>query len=119
MADTKLIINIPKISGEFSFSGLSTSWRVTTMDVNSAMAYALPMIPLADRNSMAIHNTSTIDTLFIGPTNTVTADNEIGVTSGWEIGPGDYHNVDLKKNILTYARAPIGKTIRVKILEAA
>lgn len=104
------------IQGEFSPSGLKVAIFVTTMDVTDT-AIALPVSPLAGRNSMVIQNKSP-DILYVGPA-TVTADNVIGTTSGHEIGPSETFAIDITDDIILYGRAETGKTIRVKVTEVA
>jgi hypothetical protein len=77
---------------------------------------ALPVSPLSDRNAISIANLSTTDTLYIGNTGVV-ADRSIGITAGWEIGPQETYNTDIKDTIIIYGLAATGKTIRVKIQE--
>lgn len=96
-------------------SGLRNDFKITTMDVTDTQT-AIPVTPLTDRNAMSIFNMSTTDTLYIGKTG-VTADAVLGNTSGWEIGPQESFNSDVKDTIVFYAIAATGKTIRVKIME--
>ena len=96
-------------------SGLRNGLRITTMDVGDTQT-ALPVSPLSDRNAISIVNLSTTDTLYIGNTGVV-ADRSIGITAGWEIGPQETYNTDIKDTIIIYGIAAAGKTIRVKIQE--
>lgn len=96
-------------------SGLRNGLRITTMDVGDTEA-ALPVSPLSDRNAISIANLSTTDTLYIGNTGVV-ADRSIGIAAGWEIGPQETYNTDIKDTIIIYGIAATGKTIRVKIQE--
>jgi hypothetical protein len=103
--------------GTFSPSGLSTAFKITTVDVSTS-AVALPTTPLTDRNAISILNTSGSTTLYIGPDTGVTADTVAGTTSGWEIGPNEIWHVDVTDDITIYAIVASG-TIQVKILEVA
>lgn len=103
--------------GTFKFSGLSIGTRITTMDVGDTPV-AIPATPYADRNAMSVSNTSQVDTLYIGNVD-VTADTEIGTTSGWECGPNENFNCDISDAVVLYAVAPTGKTIRIKVMEIA
>lgn len=96
-------------------SGLRNGFRITTMDVADT-EIALPVIPLTDRNAFSVFNMSFTDTLYVGETG-VQASDAIGTTSGWEIGPRESFNSDIKDTIIFYGIAASGKTIRVKILE--
>jgi hypothetical protein len=80
-------------------------------------ATLLPAAALADRNAISIVNLSGADTLYIGEAATVTADRALGVTAGWEVGPGESFNVDITDDIAIYGVAEAGKTITIKVLE--
>lgn len=105
-------------TGEFSPSGLHVAFKVTTMDVVDSSASPLPAIPLVGRNSLVVHNKSTMDILYVG-SSTLTADNVIGTTSGHEVNPGETFAIDIQDDIILYGRAETGKTIRVKVTEIA
>jgi len=111
------VIIVDPITGTFTFSGLSTEVKVTTLDVPDTEV-ALPATALSGRNSLSILNTDGVETLYIGPTG-LTADNIAGTTSGDEIGPGNKFAIDITDSITLYARAEAGKTIRVKVSEYA
>lgn len=98
-------------------SGLQNSFRTTTMNI-SDVAAPIPALPLTDRNSLSIANLDEQETVYIGDLN-VTADRGIGNTAGWEIGPGETLNFDVKDTIILYGRAEAGKTILIKVLEAS
>ena len=104
-------------TGTFTPSGLQNDWIITTLDVGDTET-VLPAIPLTDRNTMIITNTSAGDTLYIGPTG-VTADNLVGTTSGYEIPPGGQFSIDVTDSIPIYGIAAAGITIRVKIMEVS
>jgi hypothetical protein len=107
------------VGSTFTPAGLRTAIKVTTMDVTSAAALALPATALTDRNSLVVHNATTgAEILYVGPSN-VTADNVVGTTSGHEVGPGETFAVDIQDNIILYGRAASGETVRVKITEVA
>lgn len=109
---------IDAIEGSFSPSGLSKEMKVTTLTV-SDVASPIPSVNLTDRNSMSIQNKSTTVTIYIGPSNSVTADTVTGTTSGWEIAPESYFSLDIKDDIAIYAICPTGQTAVVKIVELA
>lgn len=106
------------VSGTFSPTGLKVAFKVTTADITDT-ASQLPLTPLTGRNSMVIHNLSSTDTLFIGPSSSVTADRVLGTTSGHEVFPGETFAIDITNAVILYGIAPAGKTIRVKISEVA
>lgn len=108
---------VGSVTGEFTTSGLSQTIKVTTLDVGDTES-ALPATALAERNSMLILNTSTTDTLYIGPTG-VTADSVVGTTSGHEIAPENSFAIDITDGITLFGIAETGKTIRVKVTELA
>lgn len=103
--------------GTVAPSGLSTAFRITTIDV-STTATLIPASALTDRNAISILNTSGSTTLYIGPDNSVTADTVVGTTSGWEVGPNEIWHVDITDSISLYGIVAAG-TIQVKILEVA
>lgn len=98
-------------------SGLQNDFRTTTMLIGDVAA-SIPATPLSDRNSLSIANLDLAETLYIGDSN-VTADRVVGITSGWEVGPGETLNFDVKDTIIIYGRAESGKSIMVKVLEAS
>lgn len=111
---TKLI---DAVEGAFTPSGLTEAFVVKTVDV-STTAVTLPGANLTNRNAISIHNTSGTTTIYLGPNNSVTADNVVGSTSGWEIGPGEFFNLDITDSIDLYAITASG-TARVKVMEIA
>ena len=100
--------------GEFLPEGM-VDFAITTQDITD-VASKLPSSPLGGRRSISILNTSTNETLYWGKSN-ITADNVVGTTSGWEIGPLGIENILLAADIDIYAITESGKTIRVKIIE--
>lgn len=102
------------VTGQFSPSGLNVDLEITNTTVTDTAA-KLPAMPLSDRNSMIILNTSASDSIFIGDSN-VTAS---GGNEGWEIDAGSFFSLDIKDTIEIYAIAPTGKTVSVKIMELA
>ena len=106
--------------GTFTPQGLKTALLTTTQEIGST-AVALPATVLANRNSLIIHNKSTVDTLYVGNSN-VTADTPVSfpdITWGTEIPPNSFLNWDVASAITLYGRAETGKTILVKITEIA
>ena len=69
------------------------------------------------RNSIIVHNTHSTATLYLGGSD-VTADSELGTTSGYELAPNSFFNLDISDDIILYARTN-GTTIRVKVTEVA
>jgi hypothetical protein len=104
-----------KSEGEFIFTGLSERFRTVTQLVGDAEVQ-LPLSPLSTRKSLCIHNKgSTI--LYIGESG-LTADSVDGSeTSGWEVPPLSYFNVDTASGVVLYGRCETGKNTLVKILE--
>lgn len=95
--------------------GLSTAWLVTTLDIGTTSA-KIPTTNLTARRHVVIYNTDASSTLYLGPTTGVTADNVVGTTSGWEVGPGDQFHVDITDTIDIYGIVASG-TVRVKVAE--
>lgn len=102
------------VEGEVTPSGLHVAGRVTTMAVSTS-AVALPATALTNRNAISVTNLSTSQTLFIGFSSSVTADRAIGTNAGWEIGPNEGFNLDIKDNIVIYGIST--GSITVKIME--
>lgn len=96
--------------------GLRNAFLVTTLDMTDT-AGTIPGTALTDRNAVSIHNLSTSVTIYIGPANTVTADRVNGTTSGWELGPGEFFNLDVTDNIPLYGICPSGQSAQVKVME--
>lgn len=104
-----------RAEGEFVFSGLGKRFYTTTKVIGDT-EIALPPSILADRNSFCIHNKGP-NTLYVGETG-VTADSVDGSnTSGWEIFPNSYFNLDVKSTVSLYGVCETGKTTTIKILE--
>lgn len=116
-ADVNVLGGLVSATGEFTMSGLSEAIRTTTMTVGDT-ATALPATALANRNSITIVNYSATEILYIGGP-TVTADRVIGITSGYEVNPGEGFNLDITEDIVLYGRAESGQSILVKITELA
>lgn len=102
------------LTGDITPSGLHVAGRVTTMSVSTS-AVALPATALTNRNAISVTNLSTSQTLFIGFSSSVTADRAIGTNAGWEIGPNEGFNLDIKDNIVIYGIS--AGSITVKIME--
>lgn len=102
--------------GSLNVVGFTKEWKVTTVSVGTT-AVAIPTTSLTDRNTLIIWNKDNAATLYIGPANTVTAD-DAATTGGWEILPREMLNIDITDSIQVYAIVASG-TVTVKILEAA
>ena len=111
------VVSSGTISGSFSPSGLNVALKVTTLTVGDT-ATALPATALTSRNSISIQNKSTTQIVYIGDVN-VTADTVVGTTSGYELLPGSFFNVDVTPNITIYGRCESGQSALLKILELA
>jgi len=103
-------------TGTFVFSGLSTAFIPTTMQV-STTAIKLPTTPLTARNHISIFNTSETETLYLGNSD-VTADRALGTTAGAEIQPLGSFNIDITDSIELYGIVATGSIV-VKIYEVA
>lgn len=96
-------------------SGLATDFRITTMTVPDT-ATAIPATALSNRVALSITNLDAVEVLYLGKS-TVTADQAIGTTAGWEVGPSESFNVDIADSLVIFGRAETGKTILIKVLE--
>lgn len=94
---------------------------VRLLGQNAATAYATSigtsatlLIPasITDRVGIALHNTSTIDLVYIGFTPA-----ECTSVNAWEVSPGEKLGLDVASGVDVYARSAAG-TIKIKILEA-
>lgn len=104
-----------KSEGEFIFTGLSLAFRTTTKIIGDT-EIALPPSILTARKSFALHNKGP-NILYIGESG-VTADSVDGsITSGWEVPPNSYFNVDTAEAVELYGICETGKTTTIKILE--
>lgn len=111
---------IVRTAGSYSYTGLSTALKNTTMLITSTTVQAPPS-PLVNRNSLTIFNLSTTTTVYIG-NNDVTADAPSSYpdyTWGQEIRPESFWNVDITNNIAVYLRCKTGESAYVKITEYA
>lgn len=90
--------------------------RNSVTTITDTAADPIP-VPLANRVSVSVRNKDPVDTVYLGATNTVTADD--AATGGWEIGPGEDFNLDLDDSNVFFLIAAAGKTPLVKILEVA
>ncbi len=105
------------ITGEFSVSGLKVGGKITTILV-STTALALPATALADRNAIAIRNLSDTDILYIGFDTLITANDVLGTTAGWQVGPQENLQFDITDAVVIYGIAASG-SIKVQIMELA
>jgi hypothetical protein len=111
------VLNQIDVTGEFSVSGLREAIRTTTMTVSDT-AIPLPAVALTNRNSITIVNFSTTEILYIGNSN-VTADRVVGVTSGYEVNPGEGFNLDITDDIVLYGVFETGASSLIKVTELA
>jgi len=107
-------------TGNFTFSGLSTALKNTTMLITDVTVEAPPS-PLTNRNSLTIFNLSTDKTIFIGNSDVIadTPSTFPNFTWGQEIPPRSFWNVDITNNIAVYLRCKTGESAYVKITEYA
>lgn len=81
-------------------------------------ASKIPNTPRENRNTLAIQNFSTTDTIYIGTSSSVTAGRNIGsTTDGWEIGPLETWNDLVTEDVDIWAITDTGKTVLIKVLE--
>ena len=106
------------ISGSFSSSYAAPTgpFLITVATITDVASNPIAA-PLTNRVSVSIRNLSTTVTVYIGPSNTVTADNS--ATGGWDIGPGEDLHLDLDASNLFHMIATSGDTAFVKIMEIA
>lgn len=104
------------VTGEIQITGLGLAIRTTTMLVGTTPV-KLPAAPLADRNSVQVLNLDDNEILYIGNSD-VTADRVVGTTSGFEVGPGNSFQSDIRGTIEIYGVVASG-SIMVKVTEVA
>jgi hypothetical protein len=100
----------------FTPSGLDIGLRITTLTVGDT-ATALPATAFSNRESISIQNKGTV-TVYLGNSD-VTADTVVGTTSGYELLPGGFFNIDITPDIVLYGRCASGQSAIIKILEIA
>lgn len=103
------------VTGEITPSGLKIELKTSTVTVGTT-ATAIPATALSDRNALAIHNKSSTQTLYIGPSS-VTAD-DAASTGGWEVEPGGRIQFDVTEAVVVYGVYPTSSEA-VKIMEIA
>ena len=103
------------VEGSFTPRGLK-DFVVRTISIDDT-ATQIPTTDLTETDAVSIHNKGT-SILYIGPTDTVTADSVVGTTSGWEVPPGGYVGFDLRETAEIWAICETGKSVIVKIMEA-
>lgn len=116
--DVSIAGSTGSITGEFTPTGLKVEGKVTTMLVTDTVT-AIPLLPLSERNSISLTNLSTIDTLYVGFHTGITADQALGTTAGWEVGPQEGFNLDIQDDVILYGITETGKTIKIKVMELA
>lgn len=86
------------ISGSVRTSGLNVAGKVTKVTLSTSGWTALPATPLADRNAIAIQNSSAQDVY-------INYDNSLALTTNLhiKIPPGAERQYDITDNILIYA----------------
>ena len=110
---------VVKVDGNFSgnvnFKAPTGPFLITNHTIGMTAVDPLPT-PLTGRVSLSIRNRSTIDSIYFGADNTVTADDT--ATGGWQIGPREDFNIDLDATNSFYLIASTSGII-VKILQIA
>jgi hypothetical protein len=104
------------IGGSVQLQGFSTTWKNTTLNV-STTALPLPSTALTGRNAIAIRNLDPSVTLYIGNFDVV-ANDAIGTTAGWQIGPNETYNLGITDSVVLYGVVASG-TIRISVKELA
>lgn len=103
------------ITGEFSTTGLSNDFLITT-DTIGTSAIKIPLSPLTARNAMSIHNLSS-QVLYIGKSDVVSGEAD-GTTAGWELAAGGFLQLDITDAIEIYGVVASG-TAKIKIFEVS
>jgi len=118
--DVGLDVNVigGAVTGEFVQTGLHTAGKITTMLVGDT-ATVIPTTALSDRNSLSLTNMSPTDTLYVGFTSSVEANDNVGILAGWNVGPNEGFNLDIRDNIILYGICETGKTVKIKVMELA
>ena len=105
---------LTQTEGNFLSSGFKTVFKTTTMEVG-ATAVKLPATADVDRQFMSIRNLDSSVTLYIGDSNTVEANDDIGVLAGWDIGPNETENIGIAAGKELWGIAT--STIKIKVRE--
>ena len=103
--------------GDFNLSGLRNGFIITTLEVGTTPS-KVPATAQTNRNSIIIYNTDTTQTLYLGPTNLVEANSDIGTTAGWAIAPRSYFSTDVTDAIDFWGVVSSG-TVKVQVMEVS
>lgn len=100
------------VSGNFTSAGLQTGLKTTVMTVTST-AQALPVTPLANRNSLSVR--------IIGSNTVYFGDSNVTSSNGYPKYQNEEISLDIKDNsaVYLYAICAGGQTSEVRILELA
>lgn len=109
---TALLHVKPEGAFDLKISAPSGPFAISVFTASSAAQNPLPS-PLANRVSVSIRNTDTINTVYFG------ASSAMAPSASWEIGPSEDFNVDLTSENPFYLMTNAGSTVTVKILEIA
>lgn len=114
--DNSVNRNIVDANGDLhvKLSGLGTGIDQNQISLPSGTATKLPTIPLANRASLQIFNSSAVP-IYVGGS-TVTAS---GAKQGIPVAPGQPYALDVGPNINVYAIQASGGTVTINILELA
>lgn len=94
---------------------------ITTLEVGD-IPVKIPSTPATGRIAIDIRNLADPavegeKVLYVGPTSSVEANQNVGTNAGIVIGPGEGHNYSLRATKEPWAVAPAGITIKVQITE--
>lgn len=92
------------VEGNFSFSGLRIGGRITEVTLDDSTWAPLPAIALADRNSISIQNTSTVEIA-------IQYDDSVPTYSGVKIGVGGERFYDITDAIIIYGKSSGGNAV--------
>lgn len=102
-----------RATGDFEIVPLNRAWKVTNVDVGAAAAQIIAT-PLAQRRLVIIRNEDATDTVYIGPTNSVT---DSGANQGWKIAPLEEESFYFGQDLDFFAIADNAAT-PIQIIEA-
>jgi hypothetical protein len=102
--ETAVRVSGENFSGNFSITGLKVGGKVTEVTVNDFEWTALPLVPLAERNALAIQNTS-------GQSVKINYTNSVSGFVGMLIPDGGERFYDIKDDIVLFGKSSSGTAV--------
>jgi hypothetical protein len=104
------------VTGSSALAAPTGPMKLTVFTVTDTAQNPIPT-PQTNRVALVLRNLSVTETVYVGPSITVTADDTS--TGGWEVGPGEDFSLDYDDNNGFYTITQATKTAKIKLLEIA